>query len=175
MKVLKEKILLLAKVGCVLIALATIIIACKDEDYKAPKPPKWELPQPIDALLLGSWEPIEGNMAYLFDNCVVTFYEDNKYVTKTAFVTANGKNVERETENRWSVNGDTLVFPDAFDGRTGRFTDYTYNLSDDGKLLYLKGANYPWLPLPFGWYHTAIGIHPAGINDGIYKRLEEVE
>jgi hypothetical protein len=157
MKRITEKILLLAKVGCVALTMATaiVIIACNDDNCNR-KPPKWELPQPIDASLLGSWESADG---YLF----ITFYENNKCIIKGSYF-ANPDN-----EYRWSVNGNKIVMPDFYERRTGHFADYTYSFNSDKNLLYVELVSYPYLNCN---NFTTEGQR-VPFYEGTYKRLEE--
>ena len=156
---MKKKILLL----CAFLVFATV--GCKD-DCNPPKPPKWELPQPIDTLLLGSWELIEGSLFGVGYIQVVTFYENNKYILK---ITDTTRNTVTEHENYWSVNGDTLVMLDFYDSRTGHFADYKYNFSNDGKLLYVELIDYPFVG---NCDFTLELIVPLIITKGTFKKLE---
>ena len=166
MNQVKQKILLLAKVGCVIITLAIVVTACSDDDCRKPISPKWEAPQPIDTALLGSWELVEDdNFGSLYLNQIITFYENNKCIRR--IIVAEKEN---ECENRWSVNGDTLVLPDYFDSGTGRFGDYTYSLSADGNFLYLNLINYPFVGCGVP---TDMLIMPLAFVKGTFKKLEE--
>jgi len=170
MKVLKQKILLLAKVGCVILITATIIAACGDGDCGPLAPPKWELPQPIDTLLLGSWKAIEGdNFDSLYMSQIIIFYENNIFSVRTEIYTWEEV---YESEYRWSVNSDTLVQPDFYEYRSGRFNDYTYSLSADENLLYINLINYPWICKKC----TMEGITTSlGVSKRTFKKLEEKE
>jgi len=130
------------------------------------KLPKWELPQPIDTLLLGSWELIEEDYVLSSDiKRIITFYENNKYINKTI-----SKDQVWASEHHWYVNDDTLVMPDFFDNGTGRFVDYTYNYSVDKKLLCVKLIRYPYICK--GEFPNML-IVPLGIVQGTFKKLED--
>ena len=156
--------------GLVLIALLGLLgmlgfkfYARKKDDANAiPKPPKWETPQPIDTLLLGSWELIEENISLppVFRTQIITFCENNKYINKTT-----SKGNINELEHHWSVNGDELVMPDFFDLKMGRFAGYTYSFSEDGQQLYVNLIHYPNVG-------NAELVAPLGMTKGTYKRLE---
>ena len=161
---MRKKILLL----CAFMVLVATVTSCKD-DEEVSVPPKWELPQPIDNLLLGSWEAIGGddNFDALYLSQIITFYENNKFVVRTEIYTWEEV---YENEYRWSVNGNTLVQPDFFDYRTGRFNDYTYSLSADKKLLYMNLINYPWICKEC----TMEGIRTSlGASKRIFKKMEK--
>ena len=161
----KKKMIITATMILCLIGFAT---ACNDK-CDVPTPPSWIAPQPIDTLLLGSWELIESDLMLSDVNYtqVITFYENNTWVREANF---NGNIIGGE--GRWSVKNDTLVMPDFFDRRTGRFNDYTYSLSADGELLSVKLMNYSFIE---NCWHNAKGrVMPFGIYGcGTYKRLED--
>jgi len=140
-----------------------LLAGCGDDCSPLPQP-KWELPQPIDSLLLGSWEAIEGSLIDMGGSQLITFYENNKYsMTLCRFDNVN------EYEYHWSVNGDTLVMPDFYDSRTMRFSDYIYSISADGNLLSVKLIYYPFVGTgPF----TAKGTESPFGSKKIFKRLE---
>jgi len=164
MKKLKEKKLLLAKIGCIAFVIAIVITACGDEGNSI-KPPKWEAPQPIDSLLLGSWN--------FNDYITISFYENNECVIKYNGASYYGNDYE-EARN-WYVNKDTLILPGSYDVRVMRFPAYQYDLKDNN-LLYLTFINYPFVgkgpftmqgplaPLGTGLSHSPILE---------YKRLED--
>jgi len=149
-----------------------LLTGCKDDGCPERTPPKWELPQPIDTLLLGSWKAIEVDGYLLgtgwFQNQEVTFYDNNRFVIVYEFDTGIYEN-----EYRWSVNGDTLVMPDFYEYRTGRFEDYTYHLNADENLLYVNLINYPWVGnCDFTLEGTISAFSGTKVT---FKKLEETE
>jgi len=131
-------------------------MACNDKCN--PKPPKWELPQPIDESLIGSWESEDG---YIF----ITFYENNKCIIKSSYFV-------EDNEYRWSVNGNKIVLPDFYEHRSGYFAEYTYSLSEDKNLLYVKFIDYSMITGNCNFTFEGT-IMPLGGNDVTYKRLED--
>ena len=157
---MKRKIFLL---WAVLVFVFTVT-SCEDDSWKFPK---WELPQPMDTLLLGSWEQIEGDVINFGGTQIITFYENNKYINKIT----DKKGTVEEYEYRWSVNGDTLVMPDFCDNRTRRFNDYIYNVSSDGKQLTVELIHYSWVGK--GYFTMEPIIAPFEIDKGTFKKLEK--
>jgi len=149
----------------IIVLWSVMFVACSDNCTR--KPPKWEAPQSIDTLLLGGWKMIEGENLNIDLQQIITFYENNKYFSKVT--RPNGKCTEGE--HRWSINGDTLVLPDVFDSRTGRFNDYTYSFNYDRNLLYVKFINYPWVG---DCEFTMEGmVMPFLTNKGTFKKMED--
>ena len=148
----------------IIILWSVMLVACSDNCNR--KPPKWEAPQPIDTLLLGSWESVEGNASEVKWSILITFYENNKCIIKRSYFT------NPDNEYRWSVDGNKIVMPDFYDHRYGHFADYTYSFSEDKNLLYVKFIDYPMIT-GFCIFTMEGRTMPLGGNAVTYKRLEE--
>jgi len=153
-----------------LICLNVLATACGDDCSPLPQP-KWELPQPIDSLLLGSWEAIDVDIDP-YNSLIITFYENNKFIVRTEIYTLEEV---YEYEYRWSINGDILVMPDFYDYNTGHFFDYKYNLIADGNLLYVELIKYPSKQKHCGVFDLVYRIPPLLISKGIFKKMEVKE
>jgi len=165
---MKSKILIMTALLCL-----CWFSSCDDDGDCNYKPPKWELPQPIDTLLLGSWKAIEGDLFDpLYMSQIITFYENNKFVDfrKITF-TYQDTAYEYENEHRWSVKADTLLMPDYYDGKTMHFSDYTYSLSDNENLLYVILINYPYVTC--GDFPLDTRIMSLGGTKITFKKLED--
>lgn len=152
---IKQKLLLFATIGFIIV----LNTACEEDLV----PPKWELPQPIDPLLVGSWI---SDWELAKGHTIVTFYENNECIIKHQ----NGGGYITEEFRNWYVEGDTLILPGSYDSRMMRFPAYKYNLQDE-ELLNIDLIIYPFVGCD---EFTAEGYFgPLGNMTPItYKKLE---
>ncbi|MCL2039782.1 MAG: hypothetical protein FWG85_05065 [Bacteroidetes bacterium] len=157
------------KIGLLIVAMV-FVVGC-EKDVCDVKPPKWNPPQPIDILLLGSWK-----LDWKFNDesigyTIVTFYENNECIIKhqSDYVYSD------EEFRNWYVEYDTLILPGSYDSRVMRFPAYKYKL-EGNDLLYIEFINYPFVGCGNFTLEGPLSPLGTGFPDSPmleYKRFEE--
>ena len=130
--------------------------------------------------IIGTWEKSEtfDDPTFISSLERYTFYEDGTYGNGMHFYGSEygvdnpyfGTWQPTNWSGHWKINGDTLLFLDCIDYRTGRSVDYKIELSADGKQLTVEIIKYKYLG-EGPW--EDIGIFPWDI--GSKRTLKRVE
>ena len=128
--------------------------------------PKWELPQPMDSLLFGTQKRTTDEDVFDTKSKIITFYDNNKYVLKTI---GNDDSIYVNDEYLWQVDNDTLIL-----SFRHSYTSYKYNVSADGKLLYVEEVRYPNTNrLDYPVYVGMLGTTPAEFKRFVEKQIKK--